>query len=405
MLLLSLPRLGERYSPLYFLAALGAGGLAVSFFMWLMFWVPHPGHPVPLFEDILAALRTANPALQAAIYAAWAGIGFFALAMLRLLIWNAASLARFARSPAGAALRESDGATQLLAAPLAVAMAVNVGFIIGIVFVPNLWSVVELLFPLAMIAFLAIGVWALNLMRGFWGRLLTAGGFDCARNNSFAQLLPAFALAMIGVGLAAPAAMSQTAWVAGLSFVASTFFVTTALALAALKMTLGLRAMMENGANPESAPSLLIMVPILTVAGIAFMRQGHGLHAHFDAHAQPAETFVMLTRFLALQLGFTLFGWLAMSRQGYFGRFVTGAERSAGSYALVCPGVALSVIGHFFINKGLVAVGLVAKFGPAYWALTALPLAMQIATIWLVLTLNAKHFGAPHGAGTPAAAE
>ena len=35
----------RAYSPLYFLASLGAGGLAVTFFMYLMFWVPHPGQP------------------------------------------------------------------------------------------------------------------------------------------------------------------------------------------------------------------------------------------------------------------------------------------------------------------------------------------------------------------------
>jgi len=36
------------YSPLYFLAALGAGGLSVSFFLMLMlmFWILHPGQPI-----------------------------------------------------------------------------------------------------------------------------------------------------------------------------------------------------------------------------------------------------------------------------------------------------------------------------------------------------------------------
>jgi hypothetical protein len=42
----------------------------------------------------------------------------------------------------------------------------------------------------------------------FIGARLHSGGFNCAANNSFAQMLPAFALSMIGVGLAAPAAMS-----------------------------------------------------------------------------------------------------------------------------------------------------------------------------------------------------
>lgn len=40
---------------------------------------------------------------------------------------------------------------------LALAMTVNVGFIVGLVFVPDLWAAVEYLFPLAMIAFALIG--------------------------------------------------------------------------------------------------------------------------------------------------------------------------------------------------------------------------------------------------------
>ena len=42
--------------------------------------------------------------------------------------------------------------------PLALAMSVNVGFIIGLTFVPGLWSIVEYMFPAAILAFLAIGL-------------------------------------------------------------------------------------------------------------------------------------------------------------------------------------------------------------------------------------------------------
>ncbi|MCI4666203.1 MAG: hypothetical protein MRY74_15940 [Neomegalonema sp.] len=389
-----------RYSPLYFLTALGAGGLTVSFFMWLLFWTPHPGRPVPVFEDLLKAFSSGGPMMKMMIGLAWAGIAFFALTMVRYLIWNGRLLAAWSQTEQGAALRAGNNETQLLAAPLAAAMAINVGFIVGLVFVPGLWSIVEYLFPVAMIAFMLVGYWALALMGEFWGRIFIAGGFDCAKNNSFAQMLPAFAIAMVGVGLAAPAAMSQTAWIAGLSYVLSSFFIVSAIALAMIKLVLGIRALMENGANPESAPTFWIVVPILTVLGIAFMRQDHGLHAHFGGHTDKAANFSFLTTLLALQLATLLFGWVVLRRTRYFARFVFGAECSPGSYALVCPGVALSVMLHFFINKGLVAVGLIAKFGAAYWALSAIPVLLQLATILLVFRLNAQHFS---GKPTPQA--
>jgi len=386
-------RMGDAYSPLYFLAALGAGGLVVTFFMWLLHWVPHPGRPVPIFEDIWAVLQQGDRAQQVMILAAWAGIAVFALMHVRLLLWNIGELLRFRRTPAYAGLRDSNDESQLLAAPLTVAMTINVGFILGLVFVPGLWRVVEYLFPLALAAFLAIGAWALALLRDFWGRILATGGFDCTRNNSFAQLLPAFALSMVGVGLAAPAAMTTLPLVAGISYLLSSFFVVAALLLTAVKLVLGLRAMMEHGATPQSAPSIWIVVPIMTVIGIALMRQDHALHVHFGASGGSAEVFTRLTWFLALQLVFALWGLVVLRRFGYFGRFVTGPESSPGSYALVCPGVALAVMMQFFINKGLVGVGLIDKFGVAFWAVTLVALGLQALTIWLVIALNRKHSG------------
>ncbi|GGB52099.1 hypothetical protein GCM10011316_25130 [Roseibium aquae] len=395
-MLLALPNLGERYSPLYFLAALGAGGLMVTFFMYLMFWVPHPGQPVPVFEDIAAALAAGPMPLKAAVAIAWAGILFFAYLHVRLLVWNLRQYTRFRATNAYKTLVSGNGETQLMAIPLTLAMTINGGFILGLVFVPGLWTVVEYLFPLALLAFLGVGWFAFRLLGAFFARVLTQGGFDCAVNNSFAQLLPAFALAMIGVGLAAPAAMSDTQLVAGLSYIASTFFIVSAVVLGSVALFLGFRSMLENGASPEAAPTLWVAIPIATVISIALMRQEHGLHVHFDAHAAAAANFTMLTQMLALQLLFALLGAAVLKRIGYFGSYVFGPKTSAGSYALVCPGVALSVLLHFYINKGLVEVGLVEQFSAGYWAMTAFAIGLQVATIVLVFKLNAKHFASGH---------
>ncbi|MGF1659716.1 MAG: hypothetical protein ACFCUS_09820 [Rubrimonas sp.] len=397
--------LGERYSPLYFLAALGAGGLTANFFVWLMFWVPHEGRPVPTFEDVAAALSSGALPLQIATAVAVLGVAVFALLHVRLLVWNIAEYRRFAATPAGAALRRGNAETQLLALPLTLAMSVNVGFVIGLVFVPGLWSIVEWLFPAALAAFLVIGIWALRMLGDFYGRVLTQGGFDCAKNNSFTQMLPAFALSMVGVGLAAPAAMSATPWIAALSWLLASFFIVAAVLVGSVAMMLGLRAMMERGADADSAPSLWIGVPILTVLGIALMRTGHGAHAHLGAETTAADNLSVLATFLSAQLGFLLLGWAVLRRQGYFDRFVFGRDVSAGSWALVCPGVALGVMLHFFVNLGLVGAGAIAKFGVAYWAVSGLALVVQAATIWLVLRLAQRHFPDRPFAGVAAPAE
>jgi hypothetical protein len=282
-----------------------------------------------------------------------------------------------------------------MALPLALAMSVNGLFIAGLVFVPGLWSVIEYLFPLAIVAFLGIAVLAFRIYGTFLGRVLTEGGFNCAANNSFGQMLPAFAFAMIGVGLAAPAALSSNAAVVGIGLVLSSFFLVTALVIAALGLILGFRSMMENGAAPETAPTLMIVLPLATILGILMLRQDHGLGEALGAHVPAADGFMMLTQLVALQVLFGLLGLMVLKRQGYAQTFLFGARNSAGSYALVCPGVAFAVLVQFWVNKGLVGAGLVAKFGATYWALTAVALVAQLAMVWLVWHLNRRHFGTP----------
>jgi hypothetical protein len=393
---LPIKRPADTYSPLYFLASLGAGGLSVTFFMYLMFWVPHNGRPVPIFEDIAAAFQSGGMALQTAIVVAVVGIAIFAFLNIKLLIWNLSALSKFKKTDSYRALRNSNGETTLLAAPLAMAMTVNALFIVGLVFVPGLWSIVEYLFPMALVAFLLIGLWALRTIGDFLGRVLTKGGvFDVTAHNSFAQLLPAFALAMVAVGLSAPAAMSGTTVTVGFGLVLSTFFGIAAIIYTVVAAVTAFNSMLHFGTAKEAGPTLMVIVPIMTVLGIMFLRQDHGLHTTFGVHDSDGETMVFLARMLTVQLVFLALGMLVLRRQGYFTDFVLGSKTSPGSYALVCPGVALSVMLHFFVNKGLAAAGVIDKFSAAYWAVTAIALASQGLMIWLVFRLNRQHFGKP----------
>ncbi len=386
-------RPADNWSPLYFLASVGAGGLAVTFFMYLLFWVPHPNATVPVFEDIATAWGKGNPWQQFGIAAAMMGIAFFAFQNIRYLIWNFTKFAEFKKTENYQKLRHSNGETQLLAMPLAVAMSINGLFIVGLVFVPNLWSVVEFLFPAAMVAFILTGLVALRMIGHFLGRVLSEGGlFDVTAHNSFAQLLPAFALAMVAVGLSAPAAMSTSTTVVGASLILSTFFGLIALIYVAVAAVTAFNSMLHYGTAKEAAPTLMIVIPLMTVLGIMTLRQNHGLHAAFEAHSSNIDTLMTLTQFFTVQILFLLLGLTVLRRQGYAATFLTGEKNSAGSYALVCPGVALSVMTQFWLHKGLVAVGLVAKFSVTYWIIVGVALAFQFAMIALVTHLNRRHF-------------
>ncbi len=383
----------EKYSPLYFLASVGAGGLAVTFFMYLMFWVPHTGKPVATFDDIMAYFPTAGVPARAAIVIAMIGIAVFAIMNLQKLFWNISAFNAWRKSDAYKTFRTTNAETQLLAYPLALAMSVNGLFIVGLVFVPGLWEIKELLFPAAIAAFLAIGAFALLIIGDFLGRVLTQGGvFDVTAHNSFAQLLPTFALAMVAVGLSAPAAMSSTPFVVSAGVMLSTFFGMAAVAYGLIALFTAFNSMLHYGTAKEAAPTLMIVIPILTTLGIMMLRQAHGLHGTFEVHTNAGETMVFLSRILSIQFLFLFLGMLVLIRQGYFKDFVLNDKLSPGSYALVCPGVAISVMLHFFINKGLVSAGIIEKFGTIYWIESAVAVGFQLGMVWLVFRLNGQHF-------------
>jgi len=384
----------HAYSPIYFLGSLGAGGLSVTFFMYLLFWVPHKGRPVPVFEDILAAFNAGDIAAKAMIIAAAAGIAIMTVINIKSLLWNYAAFAEFKKTQAYTDLVNSNAESTTLAMPLALAMTVNISFIVGLVFVPGLWGIIEYLFPMALVAFAIIGWITFRAIGRFLGRVLTKGGvFDVTAHNSFSQLLPAFALAMVAVGLSAPASMSNAPLTVGLSLILSTFVGLAAVIYALFAAFTAFNSMLHYGTAKESSPTLMIVIPIMTVLGIMLLRQDHGLHIQYDVHKTAGETMVMLARMLTIQLIFLGLGLVVLKREGYFKDFVFGSKLSPGSYALVCPGVALSVMIQFFINKGLVGAGLIDKFSATYWALSAIAVAFQLAMVWLVFRLNRQHFG------------
>ena len=144
--------LRENYSPLYFLSALGAGGLAITFFIYLTFMVSHPDTPMVTFNHLWPIVTDGDPVTGALIGMTMLGIAFFTLLHLRLLAWNLVEFARFRRTEAYEQLFQSNNEATLMTLPLTLAMTINVLFVNGAVFVPNLWSVVEYLFPFAILA-------------------------------------------------------------------------------------------------------------------------------------------------------------------------------------------------------------------------------------------------------------
>ncbi len=387
--------LNDDYSPLFFLAALGSGGAAVTFYVYLMFMVPHPDAPVVTINHLWPILSRGAPLAGALAGLALLAMLSFSLLHLRLVIWNLLEFRRFRATEAFRALRAGPGEITLLSVPLTLAMSVNVVFMASLAVIPDLWRHAEILFPWALLAYLAIGLQALWLYGRFVARRLRRGDRRALADQGLAQMLAAFAFAMVAMGLAAPGCMSQQAYASATGLVGAVFFASLAATLGVVKLTLGLRAIMRDGIQPAASPGLWIAIPVLTLLGIVTIRIGLDPMQGFDQALLQPGLFTITATIIAAQLGFGLLGYRVMRRLGYFRDYLHGGERHPGSYALICPGIAVFVFGMYFITYGLVKTGWLESFSWAYFALVAPFAAIQLKTLGTLFLLNRRLLGNP----------
>lgn len=379
--------LKDGFNPLFFLAALGAGGLTVSFFLYPMFLVPRPELSMVTFNHLWPILTSGVNVQSILLGLVLLAIVFFAGLHFRLLAWNIREYRQFRQTQAFEKLKNSNAEISLMAIPLTLAMSINTLFVLGAVFVPNLWSVVEYLFPLALIGFGAVGIYAMKILTTYFARTLTNGQVDFSKNNSLAPMIAIFALSMIAVGFAAPAMMSETPLTATLGLLASLFFFTIATVLALVKLVNGFQAMMHEGINEVASPSLWITIPILTILGITWVRLAHGLAGSPD-EVNYGALLVLTAVVLSAQILFGLIGYAVMNRLGYFTHYTKGEKGNAGTFSLICPGVAFFVFGLFFIHVGLVHNDLIVGHTWMHYALLVPFVAVQLKTVEVMFRLK-----------------
>ncbi len=381
--------LRDKFSPMCFLSALGAGGLSVSFFMYLMFLVPHPNTPLATYDFVVSALLKGD---WLSLVTSFSLVFIIAFAYLhfKLLVWNTKQFNLYKKSKNYEDLLNSNSQITLMTIPLTYTMTINVCFILGAVFVPGLWGVVEYLFPFALIAFAIAGYFALKIFINYFTRLLTKGDFDFSKNNNLSQMISIFAFSMVAVGFAAPAAMSHNIIINSIGIFAALFFATIAVLFMFIQITIGFKNMLELGLGLETAPSIWIIIPILTLLGITIIRILFSLEHNFNAPMSKSSLFVLTSIILSLQIVFGILGYIVMKKMGYFEMYIESANRSAISFALICPGVAFMVFGMFFINYGLIFNNIVDKYSLAHFIVMLPFIYIQMKTIIYFFKLYKK---------------
>ncbi|MCK5515980.1 MAG: hypothetical protein KAI39_03815 [Desulfobulbaceae bacterium] len=392
------PQLGSTYSPLFFLSALGNGGLSVGFYIFFMFLTPHPDTPIATFDTIWSYL--ADMPIYVGILSAltYVVILYFAYNHVRLLIWNIKEYRRYKKSDGYRKLIGGNNEITLMVIPLTLTMTINVMFVLGAMMVPGLWNIVEYLFPFAFLAFAATGIYSLTIFYRYYSKLLINGQFQHSTNNSLSQMISSFTFAMNAVGFAAPTAMSENRLIIPIAAFCTVFFFSVSALLAFKNLFLGFHAMLDKGISRDGSASIWILIPILTLLGITTIRLNHGLHILLHTHGSPIFNFIFCSTIVSLQIFIGILGFIIMRQNKYFPEFVHGfsnisnedAAKSPASYALICPGVAFWVFGMFFLDKALVKPGLLTIFSLPHLALLLPMFLILIQTIRINWKLNKR---------------
>nr|WP_052502680.1 hypothetical protein [Halarcobacter anaerophilus] len=147
--------LGEKYSPMYFLASLGSGGLAVSFFLYLNFLIPHKGVEMVSIDFLLPFIKKGD-FISALVVLAMLATFFFIFKHFELLLWNIKEYRKFKNTIGFEKLKRTNSEVSLMAMPLTFGMSMNTVFILAALTVPGIYDIIEYIFPFALICFLLL---------------------------------------------------------------------------------------------------------------------------------------------------------------------------------------------------------------------------------------------------------
>lgn len=331
----------KKFLPNIFLMALGAGGIAVSGFVFLNYTVEH-GKGLITF----AQLHSYNFSLWNQIVYGFMEIYMviFALIHLLLTVYLLPRYFSWLRTQKYQEIKLNPLLNSSLLIPfVSFFMTFNVVLSVVRYFVPalsnNLQSIMSSGFVLWLALWLALMFLEITILKNSFLQKL-----DLEKVN-FSWLMQPFSLGMAtvtGTGIAAMATNPNIAHAA--AFVSAISF-TLAIFLLILKLTVLFKKSFSMGQLPDnnSLPSFFMVIPILTVLGISAFRYGHYLERQFDFHLGAYFVGVILLTF-AFQTWYLFFS-LVLSK-AYISKNLF-KEYHISQWGLVCPLVAYGVMGSF----------------------------------------------------------
>lgn len=332
----------KNFNPLSFLAALGAGGIAVAPFVFFQYIVPHGKGLTNLDQVLSHGTQSGNTVFYGFLIAIMVIFGLLHLVLTGKLVSDIVAYKRTAdfKNYIGDPQRN----TSILAMFTSLGMTFNV--FIGVIrfFTPALQQNFQALMLPALIAWAVL--W-LFLMRTEINILKSAfqKDFDLSKLG-FGWLLHPFALGMVTVAGTGIAAMAKDHTIANTAAFMTFISGSMGMFLLLVKLVSVFMSHFSMKGMPERQflPSFLIVIPITTLYAIALFRLGHFFEHQFDAHFDIYYKVVVTIPF-AFQTWYFAFG---LSMLGdYFKRDFFKKEYYVTLWAFICPFVGYAVLGSF----------------------------------------------------------
>jgi Voltage-dependent anion channel len=366
----------KRFSPMLFLASLGAGGIAVSGFGFMQNTIAHgPGllnisqvgyGALPIGMELIYRLLELKMIVFSVLHLALTGIF-----LVKLNHWR--------KTPAFAEVAGDPLRNSMLVTPfISITMTLNV--FLGPVryFFPPIAENLQALMLPGMIAWSLI--WGALMLVEIWMlKTAFAKSYDVNKIH-FGWLLHPFALAMAtvtGTGIAALAKNADIAHTAAFMSIVSGsmgFFLMSVKLIALFKSHFAAPGLPEK----SFLPSILIVVPNITLFAISAIRLGHYFHNQFGIDAHGVSLVVAVTAF-AFESWYLLFGLLLLRdyfRDNFFDEF------NVTQWSFVCPLVAFGVLGSFVAK---LFVG-----GPVLLTVILLTTALSVSLFFVLLARQMK---------------
>jgi hypothetical protein len=331
-----------KFSPLVFLASLGAGGIAVMPFAFLQYTLEHgPGLVArsDLAREAMTSLELAWFSGLEAVMIVFATIHFVLTAVFLRKLWQWLKTDEYQ-----ATLNSPLANASLLAPFISLIMTMNV--FIGPIryFIPLMAQNLQLFMAPALavwgVLWFALLCFEIKLLK-----ISFQQGFD-VNKISFGWLLHPFALGMltvVGMGLAA---MAQNQDIANVSAFLSLVSGSMGLFLLSVKLIMIFKSHFSQDGLPERQflPSFLVVIPNLTLYSISAFRFGHFLE-HIHGFEMGAYYLVVITLAFAFETWYLAFGLVLLG--DYFRKHFLEKEFYVTQWGFICPLVAYAVLGSF----------------------------------------------------------